>query len=63
MKAYMLGWVVAERPELSRVLTMTAADNVHMIRVNHALGYATVESMVGVAGSVDLLASRIGGTR
>ncbi|MGF1430777.1 GNAT family N-acetyltransferase [Kitasatospora sp. LaBMicrA B282] len=39
VKAAMMRWLVAERPEVRRILTGTNADNVHMIAVNEALGY------------------------
>ncbi|AUG75163.1 GNAT family N-acetyltransferase [Kitasatospora sp. MMS16-BH015] len=45
MKAAMMRHLTVERPELSRVLTSTAAVNTHMISVNHTLGYETVRMM------------------
>ncbi|MEJ2854118.1 MULTISPECIES: GNAT family N-acetyltransferase [unclassified Saccharothrix] len=39
VKADLLRWVLAERPEVEAVATMTGSDNHHMQRVNHALGY------------------------
>jgi GNAT superfamily N-acetyltransferase len=53
MKASMMRWLTADFPRLEQVRTMTAAENVHMIRVNTQLGYqadstlANVESEVG----------------
>jgi RimJ/RimL family protein N-acetyltransferase len=39
MKARMLEWLTAERPEIELVRTSTAAGNEHMIRVNQKLGF------------------------
>jgi RimJ/RimL family protein N-acetyltransferase len=42
MKAAMLRWITADRPELRRVWTSTAAANQYMADVNHRLGFATM---------------------
>ncbi len=41
MKGAMMQWLTADRPAIAEVRTSTAADNVHMIRVNRQLGYVT----------------------
>ena len=41
IKGHMATWLRSDRPELTRVVTSTAASNVHMIRVNHQIGYTT----------------------
>jgi RimJ/RimL family protein N-acetyltransferase len=45
LKAAMTRWLVAEKPELEAIYTTTAAENAHMIRVNHEVGYTTVRTM------------------
>lgn len=52
IKAAMLRWLVSDGPDLVLVRTGTNADNVHMARVNHALGFTTVRSMVEVNRTV-----------
>jgi len=39
VKAAMMRWLVADIPELGRVITNTAAENAYMIRVNEQIGY------------------------
>jgi RimJ/RimL family protein N-acetyltransferase len=39
VKAAMMRWVLADVPDLERVVTNTAADNASMIRVNEQIGY------------------------
>jgi GNAT superfamily N-acetyltransferase len=41
IKAAMAEWLVTEHPELERFQSSTGTENVHMIRVNHALGFVT----------------------
>ena len=53
IKARMLRWVTADRPNLVLAQTGTNADNVHMIAVNHALGFTTVRSMLEVNQPLD----------
>ena len=48
MKAAMMRWLPPERPLILRVSTNTGADNVNMIRTNHAVGYTTVRTMLTV---------------
>ena len=40
VKAAMMRWLLSDFPDLGKVITSTAAENVHMIRVNEQLGYA-----------------------
>ncbi|HWG24613.1 GNAT family N-acetyltransferase [Actinospica sp.] len=39
VKAAMMRWLLAEFPDLERVVTNNAADNAHMLRVNEQVGY------------------------
>jgi mycothiol synthase len=55
IKAGMMRWMVAERPEVEAVLTNTAADNEHMIRVNHQVGYVTNVPVVDVEADLHRL--------
>jgi GNAT superfamily N-acetyltransferase len=55
IKAGMVRWLRQQRPEITRLGTSTAADNVHMIRVNHQIGFTTLRSMVDVEAEVELL--------
>ncbi|MFC0432250.1 GNAT family N-acetyltransferase [Kutzneria buriramensis] len=48
IKAYMIRWLLADRPDLDRINTTTGAANAHMIRVNHQLGYRTARTMIAV---------------
>ncbi|MFD0330083.1 GNAT family N-acetyltransferase [Streptacidiphilus monticola] len=41
IKAAMMRWLIAERPETELVITNTDAGNAHMIRVNLQIGYVT----------------------
>ncbi|MBR7831750.1 GNAT family N-acetyltransferase [Actinospica durhamensis] len=55
MKSTMMRWLVADRPTLAEVRTTTAADNVHMIRVNTQLGYETTATLNTVEAAVGQL--------
>jgi len=48
VKAGMMRWLTAKRPEITWVGTNTAADNDHMIRVNHQVGYRTEATVADV---------------
>jgi mycothiol synthase len=48
MKAAMMRWITAERPDLREIRTITAEENVYMRTVNDALGYTVLRSMVWV---------------
>ncbi|QMU78231.1 hypothetical protein GXW83_23540 [Streptacidiphilus sp. PB12-B1b] len=67
VKAAMMRWLTADLPRLEQVRTVTAAGNLHMIRVNAQLGYQTdsttayVESDLGALDA--LLAPSRGGLR
>ncbi|MFB7668597.1 GNAT family N-acetyltransferase [Kitasatospora sp. NPDC056138] len=58
VKARQMQWLTAERPEIDWVATNTAADNSHMIRVNHQVGYRTNATVADVEAHVDALAAR-----
>lgn len=49
MKAHMIRWVRSDRPELREIATGTGAENVHMARVNHSIGYVTIGDMIAVS--------------
>jgi GNAT superfamily N-acetyltransferase len=55
VKAAMMRWLTSERPEVTRIITNTAADNVHMIRVNRQLGYTTDHILLDLEATVDVL--------
>lgn len=61
VKARMLRWLTADRPDLDLVYTGTSADNVHMAGLNHLLGFATVRSTVEVNRTVAGLLEALGG--
>ncbi|QFU90115.1 GNAT family N-acetyltransferase [Amycolatopsis sp. YIM 10] len=48
LKADMARWLVADCPALERISTTTGAENTHMIRVNEAVGYVTLRSMIAM---------------
>jgi GNAT superfamily N-acetyltransferase len=52
MKALMMRWLTTEHPGIERVRTVTAAENVHMIRVNAQLGYTTDHTVITVEADV-----------
>jgi GNAT superfamily N-acetyltransferase len=60
MKVAMLRWLVAERPGLEFIFTTTDADNSHMIRVNHGIGYADIRTMRWVEAPTTDLCARLG---
>jgi mycothiol synthase len=60
MKAAMMRWLRTERPEVMRVVTSTSADNVHMIAVNHAIGYRIIRRLIWVETSAAALADALG---
>ena len=55
IKAAMMRWLIADRPDIERVATNTDASNVHMIRVNHEIGYVTDNVVTDVEAHVDAL--------
>ena len=44
MKAANLRWLAADRPAVKHVRTSNAADNEHMLRVNHQVGFRVEET-------------------
>jgi GNAT superfamily N-acetyltransferase len=59
IKARMIEWLIADRPDLTLIQTTTGAENVHMIRVNQALGFVTTRSWVVVTGELSTLEARL----
>lgn len=59
IKAAMLRWLTAERPQLEWVYTNTDAHNVHMIRVNRQVGYVDKEVVLDVEADLDTLDKRL----
>jgi mycothiol synthase len=59
VKSAMVRWIVDERPQITRIGTSTAAGNVHMIRVNHQIGFKTTRSMIDVEAEIDALAGAL----
>ena len=59
VKGAMLRWLTADRPALAEVFTQTAQDNVHMIRINHAVGYATMSVHAELEAGTAELAQRL----
>ncbi len=59
LKAAMMRRLVADLPTLRKVVTNTATDNTHMVRVNLAVGYRTTRSMVDVEADVAVLAAQV----
>lgn len=59
IKAEMMRWLIADQTSVETVMTNTAADNVHMIRVNSQLGYVTVRITAFVEAETDLLSARL----
>jgi mycothiol synthase len=60
VKAAMMRWLVAEIPDLGKVVTNNAADNVHMIRVNTQIGYTHYADMGMFEASVESIGAALG---
>jgi RimJ/RimL family protein N-acetyltransferase len=45
LTAAMTRWIVAERPDIERIMTTTPTENSHMIAVNLSIGYDTIRTM------------------
>ncbi|MEY9835701.1 GNAT family N-acetyltransferase [Streptacidiphilus sp. EB103A] len=60
IKAQMMRRLMADRPDLARVSTTTASDNVYMVAVNHSIGYADVRSLAYWETATDDLVARLG---
>jgi mycothiol synthase len=54
-KAAMIRWLATDRPGFERIQTATGADNVHMIRVNHQLGFTTARTLTTVNSKIATL--------
>ncbi|MEU4806999.1 GNAT family N-acetyltransferase [Actinosynnema sp. NPDC023587] len=52
VKAEMIRWLLADRPDFRRIQTTTGAANVHMSRINHGLGFTTARTMVVVNSGI-----------
>lgn len=59
LKAAMMRRLLDGHPEIQRVTTTTSADNTHMIRVNHQVGYTTTREITEVVASVEELTARL----
>jgi GNAT superfamily N-acetyltransferase len=59
IKACMISWLVTDRPDIALIQTTTGAENVHMIRVNQQLGFATSRSWVVVTGELATLEAQL----
>lgn len=60
VKARMLRLLRTDRGEVERVETNTSADNEHMIRINHRIGYADARTTVGVSAEIGELSAVLG---
>lgn len=56
VKASMMRWLMGDRPAIERILTNTDATNVHVIRINHEIGYGTDSAMADGEAEVRKLA-------
>jgi mycothiol synthase len=60
LKAAMTRSLIADVPQLRRVITNTATVNAHMIATNHAVGYTDVRVQVVLTNDVPELARKLG---
>ena len=60
VKAAMMRRLVADFPDLEKVVTNNAADNVHMLRVNEQIGYTHYADIGVFEASVDELGAALG---
>ncbi|MEU6782133.1 GNAT family N-acetyltransferase [Nonomuraea angiospora] len=60
VKAAMMRWLLAERPEIDLVVTNVDASNDYMTRVNQQLGYVTTRTMLTAEAALGALESRLG---
>lgn len=60
VKAAMMRGLIAEFPELGRIVTNTAADNAYMIRVNEQIGYAHYADIGMFEASVEAVGAALG---
>ncbi|HZU58000.1 MAG TPA: GNAT family N-acetyltransferase [Actinocrinis sp.] len=59
IKAEMMRWLTSEYPALKSVITASAVENSHMIRVNRELGYVTDMVLVDLEADIEDLAARL----
>jgi GNAT superfamily N-acetyltransferase len=59
LKAAMTRWLVSDRSDLERIATGTSADNAHMIRVNHEVGYTTLGTLIAFQLDLATLEARL----
>jgi mycothiol synthase len=59
VKATMVRRLTVERPQITHVLTKTDANNTHMIRVNHQLGYTTDHTLINLETTLEALQRRL----
>ncbi|MEV6867171.1 GNAT family N-acetyltransferase [Streptosporangium subroseum] len=59
IKAAMMRRLVRERPDIVRISTQTAADNVHMATVNHQIGYRTLWTHYYFEADLEVLKERL----
>jgi mycothiol synthase len=61
MKAANLDWLAADHPEVTRVVTSTAADNEHMLRINRQVGFTVDAATENWEADVTGLLARLAG--
>ncbi|MEY9928890.1 mycothiol synthase [Catenulispora sp. GP43] len=59
VKGAMLRWLTADRPEVEHVHTQTAHDNVHMARINFAVGFTTDAALSELEADLGDLVKRL----
>ena len=60
VKAAMMRWLIGVFPDLGKVITTTAAENVYMRRVNEQIGYAHYADMGTFEASVEQVGAALG---
>jgi len=60
VKAAMMRWLLAEFPDLGQVITSTAAENAHMIRINEQIGYTHYADFGRFEASVEHIGAALG---
>jgi mycothiol synthase len=60
MKGANLDWLAADHPLVTRVVTSTAADNEHMLRVNRQVGFTLDVATENWEADVSGLLARLG---
>jgi mycothiol synthase len=59
VKGAMLRWLTADRPDVEHVYTQTAHDNVHMARINFAVGFTTDAALSELEADLGDLVKRL----